>query len=121
MLTTPSLILVGLVAVEHIYIMILEMFLWTTAKGRKAFGLTEEFAKSTAALAKNQGLYNGFLAAGLIWSFCVDVEMAYALRLFFLGCVVVAGIYGGLTANKKIALIQAGPALLALIFVFLAR
>lgn len=121
MLATVSLILVGLVTIEHIYFMILEMFLWTTPKGRKAFGMTEEFAKSTATLAANQGLYNGFLAAGLLWSFFAEAEMAFALRLFFLSCVVIAGIYGGLTVNKKISILQAIPAALALLCVFLGR
>ncbi len=121
MLTTISLILIGLVTVEHIYFMILEMFLWTTPKGRKAFGMTQEFANSTAALAKNQGLYNGFLVAGLVWSFFAESEMAFSLRIFFLGCIVVAGIFGGITVNKKIAILQATPALLALIFLFLGR
>ncbi|MGE5087290.1 MAG: DUF1304 domain-containing protein [Bacillota bacterium] len=113
--------LVGLVAVEHIYFMILEMFLWNTPKGRKAFGMTEEFASTTAVLAKNQGLYNGFLAAGLVWSFFAPEAMALPLSLFFLSCIVIAGVFGGLTVNKKIAVLQAGPAFIALILKMLER
>lgn len=121
MLASVSAIFVGLVAAEHFYFLILEMFLWTKPKGRKAFGLTEEFAKSTATLAANQGLYNGFLAAGLVWSFFVENEMSFSLRVFFLSCVVIAGVYGGVTVNKKIAILQAIPAALALVFIFLGR
>ncbi len=113
--------LVGLVAVEHVYFMILEMFMWNTPKGRKAFGMTEEFAKTTSVLAKNQGLYNGFLAAGLVWSFFSPEEVALSLRIFFLSCVVVAGIYGGITVNKKIAILQAIPAFLALCLLLVGR
>lgn len=113
--------LTALVTLEHVYFMILEMFLWTKPKGRKAFGMTEEFANSTAKLAANQGLYNGFLAAGLIWSFFAEAEMAFSLRLFFLACIVVAGVYGGATVNKKILILQAVPAALALAFLILGR
>lgn len=116
-----ALFLVGLVAVEHIYFMFLEMFLWNTPKGRKAFGMTEEFARTTAVLAKNQGLYNGFLAAGLAWSFFAPEAMALPLRLFFLSCIVMAGIYGGLTVNKKIAVLQALPAFITLILLILEK
>jgi len=115
------LFLVGLVAVEHVYFMFLEMFLWNTPKGRKAFGMTEEFASTTAVLAKNQGLYNGFLAAGLVWSFFAPEAMVCPLRLFFLSCIVVAGIYGGLTVNKKIAVLQALPAFITLLLLILER
>ncbi|MFM6928386.1 MAG: DUF1304 domain-containing protein [Bdellovibrio sp.] len=113
--------LVGLIAVEHVYFLILEMFLWNTPKGRKAFGMTEEFANTTAVMAKNQGLYNGFLAAGLVWSFFAPEAMALPLRIFFLSCIVIAGVYGGLTVNKKIAVLQAGPAFIALILQILER
>ena len=113
-------IFVGLSALEHIYFMILEMFLWTTPRGYKSFGLTAEFAKSTATLAANQGLYNGFLAAGLIWSLVHSGEStALGLKMFFLSCVAIAGIYGGKTVSKKIFYIQAVPALLGLIFLYL--
>jgi putative membrane protein len=107
-------ILVALVALEHVYILVLEMFLWTTARGRAAFGLTAEFAEQTRVLAANQGLYNGFLAAGLVWSLLAPPVYATHLALFFLGCVVVAGVYGGLTASRRILLVQALPAAVAL-------
>ncbi|WYZ44802.1 hypothetical protein EsH8_VIII_000118 [Colletotrichum jinshuiense] len=102
----------GLVAGLHGYILVLEMFLWTTPRGRKAFKLTAEFAEKTKTMAANQGLYNGFLAAGLVWGLAHPVpEFANQLRLFFLGCVAVAGAYGGATANPRIFFIQAVPAL----------
>lgn len=110
-------ILVALIAVLHVYILVLEMFLWDKPYGLKAFGNTPEKAQLTKVLAQNQGLYNGFLAAGLFWSLCAPEIYALALANFFLGCVLVAGIYGGLTASKKIIYIQAVPALLALIVV----
>ncbi|MDO1581307.1 DUF1304 domain-containing protein [Rhizobium oryzicola] len=114
-------ILVALVALEHVYILVLEMFLWTTPRGRKAFGLTQERAEMTKVMAANQGLYNGFLAAGLIWALLHPAPaFAFQLKLFFVGCVVVAGLYGGLTASRKIWVIQALPAAIALIAVFLA-
>ena len=108
-------ILIALIALEHIYILVLEMFLWTTPRGRKAFGMTPEFAEQTKVLAANQGLYNGFLAAGLIWSLLAPAAYATQLALFFLGCVLVAGLYGGATANKRIWYVQALPAAIALI------
>ena len=109
------LILIGVVAVEHIYILILEMFLWTTPRGRKAFGLTEDFARATKALAANQGLYNGFLAAGLWWSLVRPAApFATALQIFFLGCVLVAAVFGAATAKRSILFVQGGPAALAL-------
>ena len=116
-------ILVGIVALEHLYILWLEMFAWETA-GKKAFrgSLPDEMFKPTKKLAANQGLYNGFLAAGLIWSFFVcDKIWSNNIAVFFLGCVVVAGIYGALTASKKIFFVQALPAIMALIFVLLSR
>jgi len=106
-------ILIALVALEHIYFLVLEMFLWTTARGRAAFGMTAEFAEQTKVLAANQGLYNGFLAAGLIWSL-IGPPYARDLALFFLACVLVAGLYGGATANRRIWLAQALPAAIAL-------
>ncbi len=112
--------LVLLVALEHIYILVLEMFLWTTPKGRKTFGLEEEFAESTKALAANQGLYNGFLAAGLIWGLVHPVAyVGMQIQLFFLCCVLVAAVYGSITAKKSILIMQGLPAALALISVFL--
>lgn len=119
---TLSMILVGLVALEHVYIMVLEIFLWTTNKGRRTFGFTREFAEATKTLGANQGLYNGFLAAGLLWSMLhPDPAMAYQLQLFFLGCVLVAGVYGGITAFRKILFIQGVPAALALAAVLLVH
>lgn len=112
--------LVALVAIEHIYILVLEMFLWTKPAGLRAFGMTPEFAEQTAVLAANQGLYNGFLAAGLIWALARK-EDGHALRVFFLSCVVVAGIFGGLTAKPSILYMQAAPALVALVMTVLAQ
>ena len=112
--------LVALVAIEHIYILVLEMFLWTKPAGLRAFGLTPEFAQETAVLAANQGLYNGFLAAGLVWSLMLKDE-GFGVRIFFLSCVIVAGIFGGFTAKPSILFIQAGPAAIALVATVLAR
>jgi putative membrane protein len=113
-------VLVGLVAVEHIYILILEMFLWTTPRGMKAFGTTREEAAATKALAANQGLYNGFLAAGLIWGLVHPNELTgRAIELFFLVCVLIAALYGGATAKKSIWLVQGLPALIAFVFVLI--
>jgi putative membrane protein len=106
-------VLVGLVAAIHVYILILEMFLWDTPRGRKAFGTTAEFAAASKTLAANQGLYNGFLAAGLIWGLMMG-PAGRAVQLFFLGCVIVAGIYGAATASRKILFIQALPAAVAM-------
>ncbi|WP_414441883.1 DUF1304 domain-containing protein [Burkholderia sp. 22PA0106] len=107
-------ILIGLVALIHVYIVVLEMFLWTTPKGRRVFGLTADFAQQTRVLAANQGLYNGFLAAGLIYGLVSAVD-GYAFKLFFLICVIVAGVFGAATANRRILFVQALPAALALI------
>ena len=108
-------ILVGLVIAIHLYVVWLEMFAWTT-RGPKVFrGYPTEYFTSTKVLAANQGLYNGFLAAGLIWSYFIPDHVGQEfVRYFFLGCVAVAGIYGAMTADKKIFFIQALPALLAL-------
>jgi len=108
--------LVGLVALEHLFILYLEMFAWET-KGKKAFkgSLRPELFAPTKVLAANQGLYNGFLAAGLTWSFFItDTAWSAHVAVFFLSCVIVAGVYGAVTAAKKIFFIQALPALLAL-------
>ena len=113
-------VLVGLVALIHVYIVLLEMAWWTTPRGQKAFGLTPEFARETKVLAANQGLYNGFLVAGLIWGLVhPDPAMAWQIKLFFLACVAVAGIYGAATASRKILFIQTLPAVLAIIAVML--
>ncbi|KYK58923.1 uncharacterized protein DCS_00050 [Drechmeria coniospora] len=108
----------ALLALLHVYIMVLEMFLWTTTTGRRAFGLTRQMADQTRVLAANQGLYNGILAAGLVWGLVHPVaEFAVQVRLFFLGSVVVAGLYGGATASRTIWVVQMLPALLALALV----
>lgn len=108
-------LLVGLIALLHLYFLILEMFLWDKPMGLKAFGNSPEKAQLTKVLAQNQGLYNGFLAAGLIWSLLAPEIFAIQLANFFLSCVLLAGIYGAITASKKILYIQALPALIALI------
>lgn len=116
-------ILTGLVAFEHLYILYLEMFAWET-RGRKVFkgALPDALFTPTKGLAANQGLYNGFLAAGLIWSFFIDnAEWNFKISVFFLGCVIVAGIFGAMSAMKRIFFVQALPALLALLFVVLAH
>jgi putative membrane protein len=116
-----SKILVGIVALEHLYILYLEMFLWTTPRGLKSFGTTKEQAESSKTLAANQGLYNGFLAAGLIWGiFHPDIAVGKQVEIFFLGCVIVAGLYGGFTVKRSILMIQALPAAIALVAVLLS-
>ncbi len=115
-------ILVGLIAVEHVWFMVLETFLWRTGFGRRTFGNSVELAEATWRLAANQGVYNGFLAAGLAWSLFVgEPHLAFVLRLFFLGCVLVAGLVGGVTAKRSIFFIQALPALIALTLVLEAQ
>jgi len=112
--------LVGLVAVFHLYFLVLEMFLWSKPYGRKTFGLTAERAEATKSLAANQGLYNGFLAAGLIWGLCLGAA-GLQIKIFFLVCVIIAGIFGAATANRKILWVQAVPGAVALALVLLAR
>jgi putative membrane protein len=107
-------VLVLLIGLEHLYILYMEMFLWTHPKTLKKFNLTPEFAQASKALAANQGLYNGFLAAGLLWSLTDPSGCGKMIALFFAGCVLIAGIYGGFTANKKIFSIQALPAAVTL-------
>lgn len=106
-------ILIALVALLHVYFMYLEMIAWDTPAGRKAFGLTPEFSAASKAMAANQGLYNGFLVAGLLWGLWLG-EAGYAIKVFFLGCVIVAGLFGWATVSKKILFVQAIPAALAL-------
>jgi putative membrane protein len=113
-------VIVALLALIHVYILVLEMFLWDTPKGRKAFGLTPEFSAASKALAANQGLYNGFLAAGLFWGLWLGVE-GFGVKVFFLACILVAGLYGAATATRKILFIQAVPAALGLLALFLSR
>ncbi|GMK46816.1 DUF1304 domain-containing protein [Paenibacillus glycanilyticus] len=115
-----SVILTAIVAIEHVYILILEMFLWTGPRARKAFGTDKAFAEATQSLAANQGLYNGFLAAGLLWGLVhPDASTGHQIQLFFLGCVLVAAVYGGFTAKRSILLVQGLPAFIALIAVLL--
>jgi putative membrane protein len=111
-------VLVGLVAALHLCFLVLEMFLWTTPTGRGVFGTDAAFAEQSKTLAANQGLYNGFLAAGLVWGL---VSGATDVQVFFLVCVIVAGLYGAATVNRRILLVQALPAVLALAAVLLSR
>ena len=113
-MTAVSQVLTGLVAALHVYFLVLEMFLWTTPTGQRVFGRTAAEQEGSKVLAANQGLYNGFLAAGLVWSLVGGAPIALPVRVFFLGCVVVAGIYGGLTATRRILFVQALPAAIAL-------
>ncbi|MFD1937281.1 MULTISPECIES: DUF1304 domain-containing protein [Nonomuraea] len=114
-------ILVAAVALLHVYILVLEMFLWTTPRAMKAFGMTREFAEQTKALAGNQGLYNGFLAAGLIWSLVAADPVGFQAKVFFLVCVAVAGLYGAATASRKILFVQTVPAVVTLAAVLIGR
>jgi len=106
-------LLTGIVAAIHVYIVVLEMVLWTRPAGRRAFGMTPEFAQSTRVLAANQGLYNGFLAAGLIWGVWLG-DAGDPVKIFFLVCVAIAGIFGAATASRRILFVQTMPALIAL-------
>ncbi len=105
--------LVGLVALLHVWFMVLEMFLWTKPNGRRTFGLTPDRAEITKSLAANQGLYNGFLAAGLIWGLMAGAD-GYVIKVFFLGCIIIAGLFGAVTVGRKILYVQAIPAAIAL-------
>ena len=119
MLPTLANLAVALMAALHVYILVLEMFLWTTPKGRKAFGLTPEFAEASRTLAANQGLYNGFLAAGLVWGLWLG-PAGQGAKLFFLGCIIVAGLYGAATVGRRILFVQAVPGAIALALVLAA-
>lgn len=113
-------ILVGFIAFQHLAFLVLEMFLWEKPIGLKIFRMTPEMANATLTLAANQGLYNGFLAAGLIWSLLASsTDFAYSLKLFFLGCVFVAGLYGCYSVSRNILFIQALPAALTIGLLFL--
>ena len=112
-------IVVGLIGLLHVYILVLEMFFWTSARGRRAFGTTPEFAQATKVLAANQGLYNGFLAAGLFWGLSLG-PAGWGVKFFFLLCVLVAGLYGAATASRRILFVQAVPASLGLALLWLA-
>jgi putative membrane protein len=114
-------VMVAIVAALHLYILVLEMFWWRTPRGLRSFSMTQEVADSSAKLAANQGLYNGFLAAGLLWGLLAyGVVEGRAILTFFLACVIVAGLYGGATVNRRIILIQSLPALIALALVWLS-
>lgn len=113
-------ILIGIVAALHIYFLVLEMFLWTKPLGLKTFRQSQQKADNSAVLAANQGLYNGFLAAGLIWGLMHPVAgTGFQIKVFFLLCVVVAGLYGGYSVSARIILIQAVPAALALVLLWM--
>jgi len=118
-MTVAANIVTALVALLHFYFLVLEMFLWTKPAGRKAFGLSAEQAEATKVLAANQGLYNGFLAAGLVWGIALG-SAGTPVKLFFLGCVLIAGIYGALTASRKILFIQGMPAAVGIALVVLS-
>jgi putative membrane protein len=111
-------ILIGIIAILHVGFLVLEMFLWNKPFGMKTFSLTKATAKASATLAANQGLYNGFLAAGLIWGLWSGMT---SVKIFFLTCIVLAGVFGGLTAKRSILYIQGLPALIGLILIVLAR
>jgi putative membrane protein len=114
-------LVIAIIAAMHCWFLVLEMFLWDKPTGRRAFGLTQEFAAQSKVLAANQGLYNGFLAAGLIWGLLLgNTAEALHVKIFFLACVFIAGLYGGFTATRKVLWIQAAPALVALVLVWLS-
>ena len=110
---------IGLVALLHLYFLVLEMFLWNTPYGRRTFGLTPEYAAASKTLAANQGLYNGFLAAGLVWGL-VSGAAGDPVKIFFLACVIVAGVYGAMTVSRKILFVQALPAVIALVLLLIS-
>ena len=111
-------ILIAVVALLHVYFLVLEMFLWDKPFGLRAFGQSAEAAAASKTLAANQGLYNGFLAAGLLWGL-IEGDAGFSIKLFFLACIVIAGLYGGFTASRKILWFQALPAALAIGFLYL--
>lgn len=114
---TAANLVVGIVALIHVYILVLEMFMWESATGLRTFNISEDFASATREMAANQGLYNGFLAAGLFWSlYTGDIHV----QRFFLGCVLFAGVYGALTLHAKTLMVQAAPAVLGLVLLGMA-
>lgn len=119
-MSTLADVLVGLVALLHAGFLVLEMFLWKTPTGRRVFGLSPDVMAASASLAANQGLYNGFLAAGLVWGLLLGAA-GFSVKIFFLSCVVVAGVFGAATAKRTILFVQALPGALALACVALAR
>jgi putative membrane protein len=118
-MSTAANVVIALVGLLHVYILVLEMFLWDQPAGRRAFGQTREFATATKVLAANQGLYNGFLAAGLFWGLSLG-GAGFGVKFFFLSCVLVAGLYGAATASRKILFVQALPAAIGLGLLLLA-
>ena len=116
-MATVANLVIALIAILHLGFLVLEMFLWNHPIGRKTFNMTKEVSESSATLAANQGLYNGFLAAGLIWGL---ISGEFAVKLFFLACVLIAGIFGGFTAKRSILYLQALPALVGLILLYLS-
>jgi putative membrane protein len=119
-MATVAAVLVAIVAAIHVYIVILEMILWRTPRGLRAFGTDQAFADASATLAANQGLYNGFLVAGLAWGLLASDPVGFQVKLFFLGCVIVAGVFGAATVSRRILVVQAIPAAIALGAVLLA-
>jgi putative membrane protein len=115
---TAARILAFLVALEHVGILILEMFFWDHPVGRRVFGMTPEVSAASSVLAANQGLYNGFLAAGIFWGL---ISKNRSVLIFFLSCIVIAGVFGGLTAKTSIFFTQAMPAVIALVLTMLTR
>ena len=112
-MSTAASVMIAVVALLHLYFLVLEMFLWDTPFGRRVFKSTPEFAAASKVLAANQGLYNGFLAAGLVWGLTLG-EAGLQVKVFFLACVIVAGVFGAATANRYILFVQAVPGILAL-------
>jgi putative membrane protein len=119
-MSTLADVVIAFIALVHLYILVLEMFLWEKPAGRRAFGLSQEMARASRRLAANQGLYNGFLAAGLIWGLILGAE-GFSVKVFFLSCVLIAGLFGAATASRKILFIQAVPAAVGLVLVWLGR
>ncbi len=120
-MSTVAAVAVVALALLHVYILVLEMFLWTTPRARASFGTSPEFASETRAMAANQGLYNGFLAAGLLWGAFASDPVGFQVRIFFASCVAVAGLFGALTASRKILFVQTVPAVVVLVLVLLAH
>lgn len=118
-MNTAARIAIAVVGLLHVYFLVLEMFLWTKPAGLRAFGLTPEKAETSKVLAANQGLYNGFLAAGLFWSLWLGGHEGWHVALFFVTCVIIAGLYGAATASRKILYVQALPGLIALVLMHL--
>ena len=119
-MSTLAQILVAIVALLHVWFLVMEMFLWTTPYGRKAFGTTQEQAEHSKVLAMNQGLYNGFLSAGLFWGLTLGAA-GRSVVIFFLLCVIAAGVFGAVTASRKILYVQAVPGMVALGLVLMTR